>query len=41
MSEPKELSFFNIDVNYERGLEWYASFFKRWRKQKVAGEKQT
>ncbi len=38
MSEPKELSFFNIDANFERGVKWYASFFKHWANEKMAGE---
>jgi len=38
MSEPKELNFFNIDSNYEKGIEWYSSFFKSWHSEKVAGE---
>lgn len=38
MSEPKELSFFNIDSNYQRGSEWYSSFFKHWNREGIAGE---
>jgi hypothetical protein len=38
MSEPKELSFFNIDSNYQRGSMWYSSFFKHWNSERIAGE---
>jgi hypothetical protein len=38
MSEPKELSFFNIDSNYQRGGTWYSSFFKQWSRETIAGE---
>lgn len=32
MSMPKEPHFFDIDSNYERGPEWYSTFFKDRRK---------
>jgi len=38
MSTPKELYFFDVDENYNRGTEWYAKFFRDWRDEKVAGE---
>jgi hypothetical protein len=38
MSEPKEINFFHIDANYEKGLAWYSSFFKDWKTEKIAGE---
>lgn len=38
MSTPKELHFFNENQNYERGLEWYSSFFKECPDDKIAGE---
>ncbi len=38
MSKPKELYFFDVEANYERGVKWYASFFKDWTKEIVAGE---
>ncbi|NRD20818.1 sulfotransferase domain-containing protein [Winogradskyella eckloniae] len=28
MSDPKELDFFSYDKNYEKGLDWYSTFFK-------------
>jgi len=37
-ASPKELSFFNKEENYRKGIEWYASFFKNWTTEKVAGE---
>ena len=38
VSDPKEISFFNKDENYNRGIEFYGSFFKKWNNEKVAGE---
>lgn len=38
VSNPKEISFFNKDENYALGIEWYASFFNKWKNEKVAGE---
>ena len=34
----KELLFFNIDSNYEKGIEWYESFFEKAKNEKVLGE---
>jgi hypothetical protein len=28
MSRPKELNFFHVEANWERGLDWYASHFR-------------
>lgn len=38
MSSPKELNFFHVRQNYERGIEWYASFFKECHSNYIAGE---
>lgn len=35
---PKELHFFNRDTNYERGLDWYRSFFSNHQGEKAIGE---
>jgi len=37
-AQPKELSFFNKEENFRKGIEWYARFFENWRDEKVAGE---
>ncbi len=37
-AHPKELSFFNKEENFRKGVEWYARFFENWRDEKVAGE---
>ncbi len=37
-ARPKELSFFNKEENFQKGIEWYARFFENWENEKVAGE---
>jgi hypothetical protein len=41
MSRPKEPNFFSDDVNYARGLEWYASFFAGAGNHLLVGESST
>ena len=38
VSEPKELHYFNREVNYRKGLDWYLSHFKGSGTVKAAGE---
>lgn len=41
MSEPKELYFFSDDDVYEKGIEWYLSFFKNAKPTDLCGESTT
>lgn len=38
VSDTKEISFFNIDKNYNRGIQWYSSFFVKRKNEKAIGE---
>lgn len=35
----EEINYFDKDSNYEKGDEWYAKWFRRYRKKKLVGEK--
>lgn len=32
---PQEIHFFDLDKNYNKGLEWYSKYFRQWHQQKI------
>lgn len=38
LSDKKEIHFFDIQTNYDKGVSWYNSFFKKDQKDKIKGE---
>lgn len=38
MSPKKEIDFFDVDKNFEKGLDWYERYFEGYTGQKAIGE---